>query len=571
MPNIVGKSPQEAEALCVAAKLTFSAEKKVIAAAVEFSKVAEQIPAAGTHAQVHDPVQGFVPTPVAKLDVKAMGRKEQQPVKGALIAIAGPRAESVAAASGELSFGGIPKGPCTVTASSKGYVTKTLTVDIDPERNPAVAIVLDLEYDETTPREVLRVTVARADGKPGDDFDLGMQLVGQVDRASLPVEAKIGQVEWTIITPAGGRIPSTEQSSGEAGLSIAIKTKPDWPDGNFTLVALVHTEEHGLLSGESALVLHPPRYIEAAIGKPCYTGQWSLVEKIKDLPFKIGEDTDKVRLLGLGAFADPKYWQLAGRLIRFRPIKPGSQQPTFELAYLEDQAWCRGTVVVKLTTLATEIDWGKVHKQDMQDAVAFTVAVPESFEPPFKLDVEPSDGVKIENRPRKTGKTHLLKGSVILDDLPAKAKAITINLLDKTGAVAVAVIEAPGTCACQDPPSRIRHIVAKFTNTNQLIAQITAMKDDDKRAEAFARQALGETIELYEWIGKLRTCRHLSSRARNVFKRRAALMRKFPMGRDLSEQEEAALAREALSVARDAQALGPRDIKRGFMKGFLKQ
>lgn len=571
VPNLNGKTVQEATDLCKAAKLALKVEKKEIPAAADFNKIAAQNPAAGTRAQPGDAVTGFQPVPVAKLTVKAIDKQAKTPIKGATIFMTAPRAQNAPAPDGMGTFIGLVKGTYTVTATKKGYVTGKTDIAIDPDKSLTAAAELALDYDQAEAREVLHVTVTDLDKKPGKDFDFGAQFIGQVDPSDIPADAKIGQVEWIIVSPGGGRIPLTDQDGGTESLSTSIKPSKDWQQGEYGLIAIVHTEAHGIMSGQASFKLLPSKYIVAKIKLPCRTGQWSIVQITGDLPFKIGDDPENVRLQGLGKYSDPKYWSISGRTISFRPVAPGQQQPAFKIMYKDQEAGCRGTVNVKLTEMKVDIDLDKKQKKNGKEIINFSLTLPGSFEQPFAIDVKPADGIEISNKPKKYGRSFTIKGYMIPGDISDKTKDVVVNLIDKTDAVALGIIDISNDCECLNPPAQILRIIRKFQNSGQLVQQMESMKNDEARAKMFAVQSVNELAMMYDWIGGLKNCRHLSSKARSVFTRMAMILRKAPKGDKLSDAESKALFQEGLAVSRDARSMGPSDIKPGFMKTIIKR
>ena len=450
------------------------------------------------------------------------------------------------------------EGAVTVTASAKGYkgASSSFTA-VGAAKN----ITLTLERDEDEPRELLTVSVTALDGGAREWFQRGSRFIGKASEAELP-EGNIGKVEWIIVTPSGKRVASKQARSGRAGMTITIKSTSKWPLGKYELIVIVHVEDEGTISGKGSFVLKD-EYIHVDIKRPCHTGQWSPVSNIKGLPFENGDDLTNVRIEGIGKYKDSKFWRLVNKTVSFRPIEPGSQNPTFALIHKQDRAKCMGSVKVELTIMPVTIDWDKVQKVRKKDYVPFLFTLPTSFENPLVLDITPKQGVLVEKKPRKKGKIYIFKGHVILDDLPAKTSEIVINLTDKTDAVAQATIGTPDSCECFRPPDKIKRYLDKITDKAQIMAMVHSIKSEEQ-AEALGRQFVGDTMAFYNWVAGLKNCKHLSPRARGVFKTMGIMLRRLLSGDEISEAQGKAYVRQIMS-------LRPGDIKPKFMNGLLQK
>jgi len=560
VPNLVSKTKAEVEALATKARLKLKTEEKLIVTARDFTKVAEQDPAAGGRLKRGDEITARFPIPVAIAKVKAIEKKTGKTIADVQLTLAGARAESLTAGSGQHTFAGLVKGKYTVTAQKTGYLAASAELDIDPKILSAHDVTLALDYDPKTPREILSVSVAKLDGTRTNEIDRGSRFVAACDPSPIPAGAQIGKVEWIMTSPAGASIPSQKQRSGRSALTITVTTTSKWPYGEYGIAAIVHTKDHGLMSGKGAFTLKESEFLEMSFKKPVFTGQWTTVEKIEELPFKI-EKPAKVKIEGLGRFSDKKYWKLNGRVISFRPIAEGIQQPTCVMNYEDQQVKLRGTVRVELTEMPIEIDWEKTKKAGKKTRVDFAMFLPDSFEKPFNIRINPSAGVSLNKSPKKQRDLYRFDGHVIVEDLPSEEQ-IRFNLTDKTKAVAQGIMVSPDTCVCMRPPAKIRQYVKQFENPQALLDKVMALKDDEAAAEAFGRKMAQDTIAFYDWIGGLSECKHLSRRARAAFSNMARLMRKALRDEEVSEEEAKALARQLQSLTKD-------DIKPGFMKGVM--
>ena len=563
VPNLVGKTKAEAEALAKKARLKLKTEEKLIVTARDFTKVAEQDPASGGRLKRDDEITAKFPIPVAIAKVKAIEKKTGKVITDVKLTLAGARAESVTAGSGQHTFAGLIKGKYTVTGQKAGYLAASAELDVAPKVLSAHDVTLALDYDPDTPREILSVSVAKLDGTRTDKIDRGSRFVAACDPSPIPPGAEIGKVEWIMKAPSGKSIPSEKQRSGRSALTITITTTPKWPYGEYGITIIVHTREHGLMSGKGGFTLKESEFIHMTFAKPIFTGQWTKVTKIEELPFEI-KAPNKVKIEGFGRFADMKYWKLEGRVISFRPIAEGFQQPTCVLVYEEQRAKLRGNAKVLLTDMPVEIDWEKTKKVGKKQRVDFTMSLPGSFEKAFNIRIKPSAGVFLNKNPKKTRDQYLFEGHIIVDDLPADNERITLDLTDKTKAVAQGIIMSPDTCVCMRPPADIRRYLKQFENPQALMDKAMALQEDEAAAEAFGRKLAQDTVKFYVWLGGLDECRHLSPRARRTFANMGRLMQRALREEDVSEEEAKALAYQL-------RALTPADIKPGFMKGVMSK
>jgi beta-lactam-binding protein with PASTA domain len=560
VPNLAGKTEAEAEALATKARLKLKTEEKLIVTARDFTKVAEQDPAAGGRLKRGAEITARFPIPVAIAKVKAIEKKTGKTIADVQLTLAGARAESVTAGSGQHTFAGLVKGKYTMTAQKSGYLAASSELDIDPKVLSAHDVTLALAYDPDTPREILSVSVTKLDGTPTNEIDRGSRFVAVCDPSPIPPGAQIGKVEWIMTSPSGAAIPSKKQRSGRSALTITVTTTSQWPYGEYGVAAIVHTKEHGLMSGKGAFTLKESEFLDISLKKPVFTGQWTTVEKIEELPFKI-EKPAKVTIKGFGQFSDKKYWKLKGRVIAFRPIAEGIQQPTCVMDYEGQQVKLRGTVRVELTEMPIEIDWNKTKKAGKKTRVDYTMSLPISFEPSFNIRINPNAGVSLNKSPTKTKGVYRFDGHVIVEDLPSDQQ-IRFDLTDKTKAVAQGILVSPETCVCMRPPANVRRYIKQFENPQALIDKAMALQGDEDAAEAFGRKVAQDTIAFYDWIGGLDECKHLSRRARSAFTNMARLMRKAMREEEVSEEEGKALARQWRSLSKD-------DFKPGFMKGVM--
>ena len=90
-------------------------------------------------------------------------------------------------------------------------------------------------------------------------------------QAGLPADAKVGKVQWTVVDPSGKS--SKKPGSGRSALTIAIRTAPKWPYGQYSIEAVVHTEEYGQMSGQGVFTLKESEFIHMTLKKTVHTGQ----------------------------------------------------------------------------------------------------------------------------------------------------------------------------------------------------------------------------------------------------------------------------------------------------------
>jgi beta-lactam-binding protein with PASTA domain len=573
IPNIVGKTEAEARAACVLAKLRFLPQTKDIPTAREFGKVVEQLPVAGGHTTQGAQIVGTLPKLLASLKVVVSGKEKQKPVDSAELTLAGPKPAAATATGGQHSFAGLTKGSYTLTAKKKGYLAATQQVSIDPKLNPSAIVQIVLELDPDVSIGDLTVSVVTMKGKPASEIARDARFMGIVSQSSLPKDLKIGKVEWVIISPSGKKAKSKKGRSGKAGLTIVILPQHTWPLGKYGLQAIVHTEketgEGGILTGTGSFVLKESDFLRFELKTPIYTGQWSSVRRIHDLPFEI-KDAARLRITGLGDTTNSDMWKLKGRRLSFRPLKPGVIQPSFRLEYVGEKVKCRTTVRVRMTEMGVVIDWEKPIKRGKELRVPFTLLIPGDFETPFEFKIDPKRVIDLKNSPRKSGKGYKVTGEVLLDKLGARAKIITIDLADKTGAVAQAILSPDGIDECSRPPAKVLRIMKKFSNPQAMMGQMNAAQGNEGKSSALARQFSDDAMTMMAWIAGLKKCKHVSARARNAYGRMVKALRKHQRGA-LSEAAAKALERELTAAARALSSLRKSDFKPGFMRGVMEK
>ena len=262
-----------------------------------------------------------------------------------------------------------------------------------------------------------------------------------------------------------------------------------------------------VLIGRGAFTLKSSDYLECRLTLPCRTGQWSALRGVKDMPFKAGDDVSNLKVNGLGAFRDGKYWRLEGKRLAFRPVKPGVQQPAFEVRYHEHHVRCRTTVKVELTELPVEIDWDKTRKRSGKTYVPFVVSIPEGFELPFSWKADPKGCVMIDRSPDRAGRGYKVKGYVNAEEMPADTHEIVLDLTDPTDAVAQAVIQTESACECQNPPARVMQVIRKFKDPSFVAAAAAQVQGGGEGAVAQSESMLADTLTFSKWIGGLTKCK----------------------------------------------------------------
>ena len=481
------------------------------------------------------------------------------PVEGANAKVTGPKGGGNAATDGAgKAVVTVLRGQNLVlTVTAKGYKAASAVVKAEGESSAATVM---LAFDENAPREVLTVTVSRAGSGTSKHFYPGTNLVAQVASSGIPKGAEIGVVDWVVITPKGKNIPSELPHTGRSGLTLSMPTTKKWALGEYQVVATVHTDQ-SLLSGRGRFTLRS-EWLKVSIKKPCYTGQWSRV-RFPEIPFEV-IDAGNVRVTGMGAFTDPKFWQVDRGQVAFRPIEPRAAHPTFTFSHEDDSVKCHGMVNVRLTIMPVDIDWEKTKGSGKKEYVPFTFTLPESFEAPFEIKVEPEEGVSIDASPRKRGRSYTFQGSIMLETFPGDVDDVTIDLVDKTGAVAQGQIDASDTCECQRPPDHVKKFLKSMTPAAMMAlaekAKAAAARDDEHAMDADKERLVKGMISFYSWLGGLKKCRHMSNRARNMFRDSAVLMKRAARGDEISEAEGKAFANKY-------KGLGRGDFKKGFLKG----
>jgi len=481
------------------------------------------------------------------------------PVKGATAKVTGPKGGDNATTDGAgKAVVTVLRGQNLVlTVTAKGYKPGAAVVKAEGE---ASAVTVALALDESAPREALSVTVSRAGGGTSKHLYPGVNLVAQVASSGIPDGAEIGVVEWVVTTPKGKSIPSELPHSGRSGLTLSLPTTKNWALGEYQVVATVHTDQ-GMLSGRGRFTLRS-EWLKVSIAKPAYTGQWSRV-RFPEIPFEV-IDAGNVRVTGMGAFTDPKFWRVERGQVDFRPTEAHAAHPTFTFSHEEDSVKCHGIVNVRLTIMPVDIDWEKTKGSGKKEYVPFTFTLPDSFEAPFDLRVEPDEGVSIDAKPRKRGRNYTFQGSIILETFPSDVDDVTIDLVDKTGAVARGEIDASDTCECQRPPDDVKQFLKSMTPAAMMAlaekAKAAAASDNEHAMDADKDRITKGIIRFYSWLGGLKKCRHMSNRARNMFRDSAVMMKRAARGDEISEQEGKAFVNKY-------KGLGAGDFKRGFLKG----
>ena len=390
--------------------------------------------------------------------------------------------------------------------------------------------------------------------------------MGQVRFADIPKDAEIGNVEWIVVTPKGSEVKSKKPRSGKSGLTIYIQSKKTWPTGEYGLIAIVNTNQ-GVLRGRGSFTLQD-EYVRFELEEPCYTGQWSPVKNISDLPFKIGDDAANVSIEGIEGYADAKYWKLKGRRISFRPTKPGVQQPTLALIYKDERAKLRTTVKVLLTDLPVKMDWTKGVEVDDEQRIPFSFTVPDSFEVPFGLKLKPKACIVVKNEPLHRQKVYLLEGYVLPEKIAEGTEKITIDLTDKTEAEARGVILIDDCVCCHPPPDLERWATDRFVHMKPEEDDITQPVE----------------IKFFYWVSPLKECRHLTLETRKAAREIGVALKKV---RELDLRYEripdtpknhkikSAILDESIKIleveeAKFARYVGdPKHVKPGFMRPVL--
>ena len=180
--------------------------------------------------------------------------KKSHPVAGAAVTAVWAKSSSddVTDGRGNARVMISPDANVTVTATATGYRAGAAIV---PAGSNTGTVTITLEYRDTTARDVLKVIVTNMDKKPIREVERGKRFIGMVVPSNIPVGAKIGAVEWKIVTPKGKVIPSKQARSGRSGLTIIIKSTEKWPYGEYGLIAVVHTEDQGALTGHATFTL----------------------------------------------------------------------------------------------------------------------------------------------------------------------------------------------------------------------------------------------------------------------------------------------------------------------------
>jgi beta-lactam-binding protein with PASTA domain len=567
VPGIVGKTREQAIALCKAQELVFAPDTEEVPGATDYTRIVRQSPAKDAPANTGSSVTGWLPKPSGEIHITVTDKNTGKLIPKAAISIDGPtRSGSATAAAGTYVIKGVGNGNYRLGARARGYKAKTGGIRVDLKDKKVYRANFKLE--PLKPGDYKRIHLFDESGKPTKKVRRGKAFLGKVLPADIPDEAgAIGRVEWFVIPPKSDRMVPMGGAAGAAGLSHRIQTGKKWKTGVYGIIAVITCKDEVI---EARGRIKVERNIHKAdIGKPTWTGQWAAVA-IQDVPEDfLLKGAAGLKIKGAGAFADTKYWKLEGTNVFFRPTDDGQQRPRFVYGYNnEERLNCVGSAKIELTQMAVRIDWDKKEKRDKQDVVPFMLSLPASFHPPFAKVITPEECL-ILSAPKRKGKAWLFKGFVFLDKLPKETTHVTIDLTDETGAKAQARLGAPGDCVCMHPPDNVLAVIKKFQNKGVMNAIARAMraaikKEDDARAKAIAQRLAGEFAVVSFWIADLKECRHISDRIRKLYALIGELMRNVNRGQEPTKADGQRFATAARGVTRA-------DIKPGFMKGVIKK
>jgi hypothetical protein len=473
------------------------------------------------------------------------------PLKGAVVVATwtGGNAVVHTDAAGRATFK-VPRGAVVdVAVSAKGYEPGL----VKGVKGRFVKFTLEPTTDISRP---ITVTVS-----PAGRVMRGKKAVGQARETDIPKTATVRNVAWELITPDGKKIPSKKSYSGRAGLRIVIPTRDSWKLGTYILRVEVQTTE-GPFKGEGSFVLGT-EWVGVKIIGPLYTGKPAFI-RIPELPFKV-TDPGKVRISGIGKWADPDFFKIKGRRLYFRPKKPGNQKPEFEFRYGREMQKCRSTVKVRLTELETEVDVSKIKGDDLPAIMK----IPNWFERPYLFKITPKKALTINRRSIKRGRFFHLRGTIHLDDLKTGVEEVKVDLTDDTDAIAVAIFKAIAVDECSKPPASLLRYLKRFNSMAKVMARVNAAKADPKAAKALGDDVLSHSIELYVWMGGLKKCRHISPRAQKACRMMADILKRVKRSSKMTPAQGKAFARDMTAAAKAFSALGAGDWKPGFMRGVF--